>query len=173
MGATPGHGGAQHFSGNLSAGSTTFFNSASCLQPNGSFLLGSFGLGNPPLTFNPLAPPPGTLLGDHSENAELQPAHERSLAAAPPMYPPFPLCSNGLEVKLEGGPGRVGPAMVTLAPSLGPLHLSPSLGHTPSTNDSQSQLNTHESVPPLQLPPTAVAPPHGKLILLSHIVVGL
>ncbi|XP_023668716.1 homeobox protein SIX4-like isoform X1 [Paramormyrops kingsleyae] len=167
MGAAPGRGGAQHFSGNLSAGSTTFFNSASCLQPNGGFLLGSFGLGNPPLTFNPLAPPPGPLLGDHSENAELQPAHERSLAAAPPVYPPFPLCSNGLEVKLEGVPGGAGPAMVTLAPTLGPLHLSPNLGHTPSTNDSQSQLNVHESVPPLQLPPTAVAPSHAAVPLHS------
>lgn len=155
------------YNGSLAATNTSsavFHNGGSSyLHSPGNILFNGLNLGIQPLTFNPLRPTGGGLLGGSGGDMQMQTGQEKGLGVAEDsvlQYSSYSGCVNGSEVKLEGvhtmAGQNGGSSVLTFSSQSGALQLGGySLVQVPSgvpDNDGSSLLNSDVGLPPLQLP---------------------
>lgn len=144
--------------------STVFHNGGSSyLHTPGNILFNGLNLGIQPLSFNPLRPPGGVLLGGSGVDMQMQAGQEKGLGSSAEdstlQYASYSGCVNGSEVKLEEvhtmAPQNGGSSVLTFSSASGALQLGGySLVQVPSgvsDSDGSSLLNSDVGLPPLQL----------------------
>ncbi|XP_028251267.1 homeobox protein SIX4a [Parambassis ranga] len=142
---------------------TMFHNGGSSyLHSPGNILFNGLNLGIQPLTFNPLRPSGGVLLGGSGVDMQMQTGQDKELSSAEDstlQYTSYSGCVNGAEVKLEGvhtmAAQNGGSSVLTFSSPSGALQLGGySLVQVPSgvsDSDGSSLLNSDVGLPPLQL----------------------
>lgn len=144
--------------------STVFHNGGSSyLHTPGNILFNGLNLGIQPLSFNPLRPSGGVLLGGSGVDMQMQAGQEKGLGSSAEdstlQYASYSGCVNGSEVKLEEvhtmAPQNGGSSVLTFSSASGALQLGGySLVQVPSgvsDSDGSSLLNSDVGLPPLQL----------------------